>query len=707
MPQVVDVSFGGLTHPLYDTSAVFPDFHPVFASFPLLADLTIGNYSVLADAIIPTSGQVVCPLLQRLSLLENYIKPDRVVELVRARSRPSDAPKLNPKNSTHQLRRLTIKHCDNICDSLVQEIAPDVEYLFGPSSTGGPLGRIFSKIPQAMAGTIRDIILNGHVKLLVEGLVLKLKAKGIKKMKDEDVRDAMKKIAAERQVLAAARDEACGLIMAYTSAMLSDLGSKSNEMSPISCLPDEVLSLIFEAVCTGQNSLRSIPLNVAAVSRAWRGVALRTPRIWTAITMCYADLFIPRSKSVPLDIVVKAGCPDKAMAEYLALCIPHSDRWRSLDFCASEADVLIALSTAPMPKLQSLVVSWECRAWWPLGQTLEFQSCGVQASQLRNLDLKFLYLPLRSLDLSRLSRLRLTSIPVTPAAASPTRELLHSLDSSPNLEILQLDDIYRVSDKDQHDVPPVRLPRLREASFKYLSSHPLNAILTSVQFTTSPLITIELDINPNMATDWNSILPVVPNLSLIRKLEIKMARCSWRVRGRGSEGEQLLLVDCKLERSLDVTRAVNSLITFIKDHPIPHVVDLIIGGDGDNQPFHLPTFRPVFAAFPHLTDLVIGGWPALVDALIPTYDGAVCPLLQHLGIWSNPISTTKLMELVRARSQLLLFDASSPGSEPEARAGQLQDLTIVQCKNIPESLLPTLREIAPEIEYNWKGSPSL
>ncbi|KDQ13751.1 hypothetical protein BOTBODRAFT_175186 [Botryobasidium botryosum FD-172 SS1] len=181
-----------------------------------------------------------------------------------------------------------------------------------------------------------------YVSLLINGLVSKLRVEGSKKammprsritplkVGDKTVRDVMREIDTERQIFTAARDEACGLITTYVSAILSDLGSERNKLSPISCLPDEVLSLIFEAACTGQNHSQTAPLNIAAVPRAWRDVALCTPRIWTAITIFSASLFLPRSKGALIDIAAHSECSED-MLDYLALCLPHTDRWRPLN----------------------------------------------------------------------------------------------------------------------------------------------------------------------------------------------------------------------------------------------------------------------------------------------------------------------------------------------------------------------------------------
>ncbi|KDQ08651.1 hypothetical protein BOTBODRAFT_118404, partial [Botryobasidium botryosum FD-172 SS1] len=70
--------------------------------------------------------------------------------------------------------------------------------------------------------------------------------------------------------------------------MVSTLRFRHNLITPIYRLPNEVLALIFQfAESSPYNSLQPlesrVPLNISAVSRVWREIALDTPQIWTTI----------------------------------------------------------------------------------------------------------------------------------------------------------------------------------------------------------------------------------------------------------------------------------------------------------------------------------------------------------------------------------------------------------------------------------------
>ncbi|KDQ07290.1 hypothetical protein BOTBODRAFT_38907 [Botryobasidium botryosum FD-172 SS1] len=120
-------------------------------------------------------------------------------------------------------------------------------------------------------------------------------------------------------------DEECGLlenarflaneaIRLCTAHMISILRTRRNQYNSTYRLPNEVLSLIFQFTeRSSGNPLRPLrqrtPLNVAAVSRLWREVALNTPSLWTRIDVMAPGLtriFLDRSKEAPLHLEVDA-----------------------------------------------------------------------------------------------------------------------------------------------------------------------------------------------------------------------------------------------------------------------------------------------------------------------------------------------------------------------------------------------------------------
>ncbi|KAJ8490025.1 hypothetical protein ONZ45_g13357 [Pleurotus djamor] len=98
-------------------------------------------------------------------------------------------------------------------------------------------------------------------------------------------------------------------------AIIRSLKSERNTHSDISQLPDEILALILIARRDG-DVLSPRPscldwLSTTAVCRHWRQVSLDTPSLWSYVdleysakTSHYAEMFLERSKSAPLSLVV-------------------------------------------------------------------------------------------------------------------------------------------------------------------------------------------------------------------------------------------------------------------------------------------------------------------------------------------------------------------------------------------------------------------
>ncbi|KAH9925388.1 uncharacterized protein BXZ73DRAFT_91115 [Epithele typhae] len=107
----------------------------------------------------------------------------------------------------------------------------------------------------------------------------------------------------------------------------------------ITLLPPEVLAHVF---VLGAEEDAMFPVTVSHVCRAWRYVALHTPRLWRRITLDSGSLAmwaqrIHRAKACTLDVQL---APQVALAplpyfNHVQLCMhtvaPHVHRWRSLE----------------------------------------------------------------------------------------------------------------------------------------------------------------------------------------------------------------------------------------------------------------------------------------------------------------------------------------------------------------------------------------
>lgn len=144
-----------------------------------------------------------------------------------------------------------------------------------------------------------------------------------------------------------------------------------NMASDIAVLPDEILALIFEEA---KEIASDLPLTVTQVTRRWREIAIKIPKLWSKIklvqhhqsgTIPLAELYFSRSKTVPFDLEFcndsSPGGTTTHFQRFGHLLAIHMHRCRrlSLEFMTyNEADALFDL-LAPLscPLLEFLEIS--------------------------------------------------------------------------------------------------------------------------------------------------------------------------------------------------------------------------------------------------------------------------------------------------------------------------------------------------------------
>ncbi|KDQ07279.1 hypothetical protein BOTBODRAFT_192493 [Botryobasidium botryosum FD-172 SS1] len=116
----------------------------------------------------------------------------------------------------------------------------------------------------------------------------------------------------EHATLQLVRALATKAIHSCTGQLISAVNFKRNQLIPVQRLPGEVLSIIFGVVGSSRGNsrlplIKRAPLNLSAVSKTWREVAINTPRLWAkidAFNAHIAPLFLERSKQLPLQMEV-------------------------------------------------------------------------------------------------------------------------------------------------------------------------------------------------------------------------------------------------------------------------------------------------------------------------------------------------------------------------------------------------------------------
>jgi len=129
-------------------------------------------------------------------------------------------------------------------------------------------------------------------------------------------------------------------------------GKLLNQNAPISCLPNEMLAMIFMAcqqLWLQKSYSRSFEVVASHVSSHWRDVATGTPLLWSTIhvhvrrreyrakNLERLSMYLARSDTCPLVITLKIH---EEIFPFLDLLTPHVDRWSRLSVTTRRLDEL-------------------------------------------------------------------------------------------------------------------------------------------------------------------------------------------------------------------------------------------------------------------------------------------------------------------------------------------------------------------------------
>ena len=160
---------------------------------------------------------------------------------------------------------------------------------------------------------------------------------------------------------------------------------------------------------------REAPLLITSVCRAWRALALNTPKLWSSFEIevtspasfapvrdlhiqSTMQLWLARSKNYPLSVrlihIPVGRVPDVRSARLLALLIPEARRWKHVQFTIPTSNM------PPLPEhfpaLQSL--SLQLKGLWTSEPSVNVSTLSLPWHQLSFLDLQLEQNNLPSLD---------------------------------------------------------------------------------------------------------------------------------------------------------------------------------------------------------------------------------------------------------------------------------------------------------------------
>ncbi|KDQ07280.1 hypothetical protein BOTBODRAFT_192494 [Botryobasidium botryosum FD-172 SS1] len=512
----------------------------------------------------------------------------------------------------------------------------------------------------------------------------------------------------EYEALKLTRDLAAKAVYSYTGQLMSAVNYKRSQLIPVQRLPEELLSIIFGIVGSSRGNYRfplikREPLNLTAVSRTWREVALNTPRLWTkidAFNARIAPLFIKRSKQLPLQIEIVPtsfySSPDDVeednsddyseddsdgsehlnldhaywsqvhyFSQFIELLIPHRGRWSSLTLqpTSRRRGTFARKLTFPVFHLETFCLT--SPGWF--GVVDESHSAvnlfSEVAPRLRDLHLAGHCLPLSSAIFHGLTSLHLERIRYN---RSSVYQLLRALNECPDLEKLALIELvfppFSAIHASSAPIIPKPTPlhslqkvvlRLPTSSFILRSIHP------------PPTVHLEMDVGDHFQAYFPD---TVPNASRIGTLFVKLSY-NYAISGWTLDGdEKVLNLEFDYEASRpDVLRSPSRILFF------PCLESLALRCLGVN----ISTFAEILRNLPTITTLSLSEvwFPPILASLIITPSSHLAPRLRTLRIDRTPLRASTIVKVVKSR----LSQVSVRASESESGEVPLDRLILSRC----------------------------
>ncbi|EJD52755.1 hypothetical protein AURDEDRAFT_181288 [Auricularia subglabra TFB-10046 SS5] len=268
---------------------------------------------------------------------------------------------------------------------------------------------------------------------------------------------------------------------AELAALKASIDEKKFLVAPIRRLPWEMLAALFSASVVHDPFFI---LTLSQVCRAFRRAALISPSLWAALTInvsnrhceSFAGLFLERSGSVPLTIVVPRPAATAAMCHHhheeytrtvctvMRVVHNHQDRLRSLDLNVGSLDTAesaLAVCAGPAPKLQRLHVTLDCDQERDKEELSALKTAFQPCPALYDLMLQHCTLPVRHMSTEQGRFANVLSLSLNHLH-SPTLHLKRVVAHLPNLKALTCLH-WRLPD-DELDISNIVVPTLRTLS---------------------------------------------------------------------------------------------------------------------------------------------------------------------------------------------------------------------------------------------------
>ncbi|KAG8985290.1 hypothetical protein FRB90_004831, partial [Tulasnella sp. 427] len=290
----------------------------------------------------------------------------------------------------------------------------------------------------------------------------------------------------------------------YAEAGPSDFHSHSTKGYPyIEEIPEDLFIDVIRLYASPLTPVLDLT-TATLVCQRWRSVVKGTPFLWSKISGAES---LPRirkglklSGDVPLDLDYDQASSNIKAADFFKEAGPHISRWRtvvahfhSTNFSFSE------LETSQAPALEKLHLVYD--GWSVWNKTLTLFGGLPAPFTLQNVRIEKTPVSLEPLHLSRLKNLILSGNLSIPPAILPTL-----LQSSPELEVLSLSDLYGLNISEQLDQVAVQLPLLKELVIHKIPLQLAQWLLSTFSAPTVRRFTLCLDVGESIRNPILSLL---------------------------------------------------------------------------------------------------------------------------------------------------------------------------------------------------------
>ncbi|KDQ20184.1 hypothetical protein BOTBODRAFT_62512 [Botryobasidium botryosum FD-172 SS1] len=520
-------------------------------------------------------------------------------------------------------------------------------------------------------------------------------------------RESLVPLDQELNRFAQARDLVVDAIDAYMQTATSEIKSRRNQLLPISRLPPEIYSLIFELV-DRVDPLDLSRWQISQVSKRWREIALNTPRMWARIDgsplgltkICVsrskgALLMIDSSDRKPYDIdsnfdddfsdISSELCTAEEMFEDQMTALgPHIHRWRSLILENVRASVFWPLLGVPAPYLEKLNIYLEAHDPDEPPQLPHDLFDGV-VPHLRYLHLERVFIPLTSSIYAGLTELAIKFVDFSPFT---TEKFLDVLRSCPLLESLQLRQVHMTTSTFKSH-PFIDLPRLSSLSLGDLPSRAIHNILATICSPSLKYLLAEggLDVSEplisafpfNTSANFRQMLRALPvdGLRFTFSEPSPTPPSDMHCICTAGEASGSDILSLRLEfTSLPHDSLASNLFGYLRQNLLyPKLRSLSMTGL-TQRCSNTSEFAELLGDLPKLQHLkLVSCEPSFISILGATSDQCLCPQLTELSIYRCLIDGESLVDLAESRRALAqtMGDGGAVGLHTLSFIGRLFD----------------------------------